>query len=234
MIYAQIMAGGIGKRMGNTPLPKQFLMLGKKPIIVHTIEKFTLNHKFDWILVSTPEPWMDYTKEIFEKFGVNDERIRIIAGGSERNDTLENAIKYIEEVNGLNEEDIIVTHDAVRPFITKRIIDDNIKGLENYKAIDTVVPAFDTIVRGDGTEISEIPVRDEMYQGQTPQSFQIKALQKSFSKLTLEQKAILSDSCKIVLLGGEKVGMVTGDVSNIKVTTPFDLKIANAIILEGH
>lgn len=66
MIYAQIMAGGIGKRMGNVPLPKQFLMLGSKPIIVHTVEKFILNTEFELILISTPEAWMDYTWDILK------------------------------------------------------------------------------------------------------------------------------------------------------------------------
>ncbi|WP_172208191.1 IspD/TarI family cytidylyltransferase [Lactococcus hodotermopsidis] len=234
MIYAHIMAGGIGKRMGNTPLPKQFLKLGSKPIIVHTVEKFILNDQFELIIVSTPKIWVDYTKEIFEKFGVTDERIRIIEGGSERNDTLEKALEFIEETNGISETDSIVVHDAVRPFVSKKIIDDNIKALEKYKAVDTVVPAFDTIVRGNGKEVTEIPVRDEMYQGQTPQSFNIMTFIESYAKLSSEQKVILSDSAKIVLLSGEKVAMVEGDNSNMKVTTPYDLRIANAILSEGH
>ena len=80
MLYAQIMAGGIGKRMGNVPLPKQFLTLGTKPIIIHTIEKFMLNNQFDIILVSVPESWIDYTNETFEKYKVKDDRIRVISG----------------------------------------------------------------------------------------------------------------------------------------------------------
>ena len=167
MIYAQIMAGGIGKRMGNVPLPKQFLMLGSKPIIVHTVEKFILNTEFELILISTPEAWMDYTWDILKKYDINDKRIQVIPGGKERNDTLQNAINYIKEIKGIRDDDSIVAHDAVRPFVTKRIIDDNIEALKFYKAVDTVIPAFDTIVRGDGEEVSEIPIRDEMYQGQT-------------------------------------------------------------------
>lgn len=234
MIYAHIMAGGIGKRMGNTPLPKQFLKLGSKPIIVHTAEKFILNSKFEMIIVSTPEEWIAYTKQIFEKYGLSDERIKIIAGGAERNDTLEKAITFISENNGINAEDKIIVHDAVRPFVSKRIIDDNIKALENYSAVDTVIPAFDTIVKGDGGEIHEIPDRALMYQGQTPQGFNIQHFMNSFAKLTVEQKKVLTDSAKISLITGEKVGMVNGDLSNMKITTTYDLKIANAILSEGH
>jgi 2-C-methyl-D-erythritol 4-phosphate cytidylyltransferase len=228
------MAGGIGKRMGNVALPKQYLMLGSKPIVVHTVEKFILNPAFDLILVSAPAQWVDYTNEILEKYHVHDDRLRVIAGGKERNDTLQLAIDFIEQANGLQDDDAIVAHDAVRPFITKRIIDDNIEALKTYKAVDTVVPAADTIVRGDGKQIADIPVREEMFQGQTPQSFNIKEFQRCYAALTDEQKVTLSDSAKIVLLNGGTVGMVAGELSNIKITTAFDLRIANAILATGH
>lgn len=234
MIYAQIMAGGFGKRMGNTSLPKQFLMLGNKPIIIHTIEKFILNTRFELILVSTPASWIDYTNEILEKYQIVDDRLRVIAGGAERNDTLENAITYIDATNGLTEDDGIVIHDAVRPFVTKRIIDDNIEALNSFSAVDTVIPAHDTIVRANGAELLEIPVRDEMYQGQTPQSFNIRTFQRSYAKLSDTQKALLSDSAKIVLLSGERVGMVLGEQANMKITTSYDLKIAHVLVEKEH
>lgn len=234
MIYAHIMAGGVGKRMGNTPLPKQFLKLGSKPIIIHTVEKFILNSKFDMIIVSTPEEWIAYTKQIFEKYHLTDDRINVIAGGAERNDTLEKAISFISERNGIHPKDSIVVHDAVRPFVSKRIIDDNIKALENYNAVDTVVPAFDTIVCGNGEEVQSIPDRAIMYQGQTPQSFNIQHFIKSYAQLDDKQKNILTDSAKISLISGEIVGMVNGESSNMKITTTYDLKVANAILSEGH
>lgn len=234
MIYAHIMAGGVGKRMGNTPLPKQFLKLGSKPIIIHTVEKFILNAKFDMIIVSTPEEWISYTKQIFEKYHLADDRINVIAGGAERNDTLDKAISFISEKNGINPEDSIIVHDAVRPFVSKRIIDENIIALDTYNAVDTVVPAFDTIVCGDGKEVQSIPDRAVMYQGQTPQSFNIQHFIDSYAKLDDEQKEILTDSAKISLISGERVGMVEGESSNMKITTTYDLKIANAIVSEGH
>ncbi|GBG96543.1 IspD/TarI family cytidylyltransferase [Lactococcus termiticola] len=234
MIYAQIMAGGIGKRMGNVPLPKQFLMLGSKPIIVHTIEKFILHTEFELILVSVPEDWISYTEDILKKHAVTDERLRVISGGAERNDTLDNALKYIEQNKALTDEDLLITHDAVRPFITRRIIEDNIKALEDYDAADTVIAAFDTIVEGKDGEVSNIPVRDLMYQGHTPQSFRINSLKESLSKLSIEKRQELSDSAKIMLLDGKKVKMVDSEVFNIKITTPYDLTIANAILENIH
>lgn len=234
MIYAQIMAGGIGKRMGNVPLPKQFLMLGSKPIIVHTIEKFILQSEFELILVSVPQDWISYTEDVLKKYNILDNRIRIISGGAERNDTLDNALKYIEENTETHENDLLITHDAVRPFITRRIIEDNINALQNYDAVDTVIPAFDTIVEGKNSEVLSIPVRDFMYQGHTPQSFKISSLKESLSKLSIKERQELSDSAKIMLLDGKKVRMVDSETSNIKITTPYDLTIANAILENIH
>ncbi|MFM9745551.1 2-C-methyl-D-erythritol 4-phosphate cytidylyltransferase, partial [Streptomyces brasiliscabiei] len=91
-------------------------------------------------------------------------------------------------------------HDAVRPFITQRTINDNIEAALEHPAVDTVVPAIDTIVQGTEGKIDDIPVRSTMYQGQTPQSFNIKTLVESYNALTDAQKETLSDSCKICLL----------------------------------
>ena len=177
MIYAEILAGGKGTRMGNTEMPKQFLMLGNKPIFIHTVEQFLLNRRIDKILICCPEQWMAYTKDTLKKYSVNMDTIFVIKGGNTRNETILNGCNFIEENFGLHDDDIILTHDAVRPFINQRIIDDNIDGTLKYGAIDTVVEAFDTIVHSiDGKLITDIPLRDEMYQGQTPQSFNIKLL----------------------------------------------------------
>ncbi|MEQ2465172.1 MULTISPECIES: IspD/TarI family cytidylyltransferase [Bacillaceae] len=234
MIYAEILAGGKGTRMGNVSMPKQFLPLNDKPIIIHTIEKFLLNDQFEKIIIASPKEWINYTNDIINKFINNRDRLVVIEGGEDRNGTIMNGIKYVEDTFGLFHDDIIVTHDSVRPFITHRIIEENIKyGLE-FGAVDTVISAIDTIVESeDGESISNIPVRDFMYQGQTPQTFNMKMLKEHYYSLSTEQKAILSDACKICVLKGEKVKLVTGEVFNIKITTPYDLKVANAIIQES-
>ncbi|MDR2623949.1 MAG: 2-C-methyl-D-erythritol 4-phosphate cytidylyltransferase [Methanobrevibacter sp.] len=234
MIYAQIMAAGVGKRMGNTKLPKQFLTLGGKPILIHTIEKFTLHNDFEKIIVSAPNEWIDYTLDIIAKHELEDERIKVIEGRKERNDTLYSAIDFIEKEYGIMNDDVLLVHDAVRPFVTKKIINDNIKMSKDYLCVNTVIPAIDTIIRGFNNEVVEIPVRDFMYQGQTPQTFNINALKKSFNLLTNEEKKSLSESCKIMHLKGYKVKMVNGDALNIKITTQHDLRIANAIIEEEY
>ncbi len=215
--------------MGETEKPKQFLLLGEKPILIHTIEKFALNPKFDEIIVLTPKEWINYTEDLIEKFIPNG-NIIVIESGNSRLETLKNGMDYILE-NYDEGDNIIVTHDAVRPFVTHRIIEDNIKYASEYGACDTVIPATDTIVKSeDGQIISEIPKRDKMYQGQTPQSFNLNKLKKLLNQLTEDEKESLTDAAKIFTLKGEKVYLVKGEVSNLKITYPYDIKLANSII----
>ncbi|EAF5118150.1 2-C-methyl-D-erythritol 4-phosphate cytidylyltransferase [Listeria monocytogenes] len=232
MIYAQILAGGKGTRMGNVSMPKQFLPLNGKPIIVHTVEKFILNTRFDKILISSPKEWMNHAEDNIKKY-ISDDRIVVIEGGEDRNETIMNGIRFVEKTYGLTDDDIIVTHDAVRPFLTYRIIEENIDAALETGAVDTVIEALDTIVESSNHEvITDIPVRDHMYQGQTPQSFNMKKVFNHYQNLTPEKKQILTDACKICLLAGDDVKLVKGEIFNIKITTPYDLKVANAIIQE--
>lgn len=232
MIYGEILAGGSGTRMGNTEMPKQFLMLGDRPIIIHTIEQFLINESFSKIIVCCPKEWISHAEDLLEKYNIDTDRVDITAGGTTRNETIINGCKLIEEKYGLTDKDIIVTHDAVRPFVNQRILDDNIKLAKKFDAVDTVVPAIDTIVYSkDGKIITEIPDRKECYQGQTPQTFNIKKLMELFESLTKKEKEILTDGCKIFSLKGENVGLVDGEIYNIKLTTLYDLKIARAIIM---
>lgn len=230
MNFAGILAGGKGTRMGKTDLPKQFLMLGEKPILIHTLEQFIVADNIDHIVVAVPETWINYTKDIIEKY-CKDNRINVIQGGQNRNETIFNICNYIKENFEVTEDDVIVTHDAVRPFITQRIIKDNIEKCKEYGATDTVIPATDTIVEAkDNTTISNIPIRDIMYQGQTPQSFNIAKFMEVSNSLTEEEKDILTDAAKIYVLKDQKVGLVMGELYNMKITTMYDLKMANLML----
>ena len=235
MIFAAILAGGIGSRMGGTDTPKQFLALGNKPVIIHTIEKFVINDDVDEIIVLTPKNFINHTNHLIEKHIPNHENIVVIEGGETRNGTILNSISYIEESYGIDEESIIITHDSVRPFLTHRIIEDNIEAANKYGACDTVIPATDTIVESvNAKTIESIPVRDYYYQGQTPQSFNIKKLFNLITSLTEEESNILTDACKIFILKDEDVHLVDGEVTNIKITYPYDLKLANTILEDIH
>lgn len=230
-VFGVVLAGGIGSRMGNVEKPKQFMEVGKKPIIIHTIEKFVVQPQFERVIVLSPKAWLNYTKDVIRKYISEKDKIDVIEGGATRNDTIMNAISHIEKLYGMDEETIIVTHDSVRPFVTHRILEENIRYAKETGACDTVIPATDTIVESaDHEVISNIPDRSRMYQGQTPQSFKAWKLRRVFEALTSEEKQILTDACKILVLKGEKVHLVQGEVSNIKITYPHDLRVAEAIL----
>ena len=233
MIFAAILAGGIGSRMGETDTPKQFLTLGDKPVIIHTIEKFAINSKFDKIIVLSPKNFINYTNDLIKEYFGDNNNIVVLEGGKTRNDTLINAIEYINDNFDIDDDSIIVTHDSVRPFVTHRIIEDNIKAAKEFGACDTVVPATDTIVESvDSKLIKNIPIRDNYYQGQTPQSFKINKLSELVNSLSESESNILTDACKIFVLKNEDVYLVDGEITNIKITYPYDLKLANTILKE--
>lgn len=230
-VFGVVLAGGIGTRMGNVEKPKQFMEIGGKPIIIHTIEKFVMNPEFEKILVLSPKQWIKHTEDLIRKYIPQAANVVVISGGSTRNETIMNSISYIEEQGRLNEDTIIVTHDSVRPFVTHRILEENIKFAREFGACDTVIPATDTIVESrDNTMISQIPDRKTMYQGQTPQSFKAMHLRELYNGLTDEEKTILTDACKILVIKEENVHLVEGEESNIKITYPYDLRVAESLL----
>ncbi len=231
-IYGVVLAGGMGSRMGTQDKPKQYLQVGNKPILIHTLEKFYIESEFEKVIVLCPKEWIAHTKNLVKKYlGDDGQRVVVISGGDTRNETIMNAIAFIDSEGNLDEQTIIVTHDSVRPFVTKRIIDENIKYAKEFGACDTAMPATDTIVISeDNNVISEIPERKKMYQGQTPQTFQAMKLKELYMSLTDEEKSILTDAAKIFVMKGERVHIVEGEVYNIKITYPYDLRVAEALI----
>ena len=231
MIVAGIVAGGIGSRMGNSTVPKQFLSLAGKPIIIHTLEKFLACNEVDLVVVGVHVDWQPYLEDLIKKYLTEQDRIFVTAGGENRNETINNIIAEAGNHIELKEDTIFVTHDAVRPFLSLRIIEDNIKAVKDGGVCDTVIPATDTIVCSvDSKVVSDIPVRSEMYQGQTPQSFTYGAFRKVFDSMTQEELGMVTDACKMFHLRNYDVKLVKGDIANMKITYPLDYKIAQAIM----
>lgn len=137
MIYGVVLAGGVGSRRGNVGKPKQYLLVGDKPILIHTLEKFYMQSEFEKVLVLCPTEWISHTKNLVRKYMKDTERIVVLEGGETRNETIMNSIAYIEKEGNLNEDTIIVTHDSVRPFVTQRILEENIRYAKEYGACDT-------------------------------------------------------------------------------------------------
>jgi len=231
MIFVGILAGGIGKRMGKE-IPKQFLKLEDKPIIIHTIEKFLSSSRIDIIYIGVNKEWLNYCEDLIKRYLNKDkDKIKLISGGIDRTTTLMNIVYDIENTYGTSDENIILTHDAVRPFINSRIIEENIDMAIKYDACNTIIPCVDTIVESkDNVIISDIPNRNVLYRGQSPQTFKINLLKDLYEKLTEEEKIYLTDACKICVLKNQKVYFVKGEPLNIKITTIEDYYLAKEIV----
>lgn len=232
MVYGIIVAGGIGNRMG-AEIPKQFLMLQDRPIIIYSILSMLASEEVDSVLVLTPADWVEYTEQLINQYcrDYHNKKLAVLAGGEVRNETIMNAINYIEKEGNLSDDTIIVTHDAVRPFITDRMIADNIAAVRSCGAAATVIAATDTIIcSGNGETIDSVPDRAAMYQAQTPQSFYAVELRDIYGTLSDEEKSVLTDATRIYTLNGRPVRLVNGERNNIKITYPQDILIAQAMM----
>lgn len=229
MIFAGIVAGGCGSRVKSAVIPKQFIEIGGVPVIVRTVRAFLAVAEIDMVYVGIKPDWHEYTDELFVRFGIDKKRVKVVDGGVDRNGTVMNIANAIAAEYGENEEDIILTHDAVRPFVTEKIIRDNISAMAEHSACGTYMPAADTIIKSDGEKVMETLNRSELYQAQTPQTFRLGELRRNYKSLSAGQKEKLTDTCSVFTACGEDIYLVVGDALNFKITTDSDLRMANAI-----
>lgn len=226
MNIAIILASGGGTRVRNSKIPKQFIEIGDKPIVVHTFDKFISNKNIDKIIIVCHPDWVSFLEQYLNKTCIDD-NYHIIKGGSTRNDSIKLALTYIGENFSVNSNDIILTHDAVRIFISTKIINENISYAKKYGAVDTVVATTDTIVFSfDKVKIDNIPNRNYLFNGQTPQTFKWEII----SSIYNENFDDTSDACSLAIKNGFDVYLLKGEYSNIKITTDFDIDIIKAMV----
>ncbi len=234
MVFGAILAGGVGSRMGED-MPKQFLPLDGKPVLYYCLNKFLQCPEMDRVFIGVHADWIAYTQDLVAEFlPEHAHRVTILQGGSGRNETLQNIIAAIDTVRQNDPEDIIVTHDAARPFVTMKMLTENIAAAREHGAVNTVCPAVDTIVISEnGQTVSQIPNKAVMYYGHSPQSFKLNLLKELYSTLSEAEKASLTDACKICVLRGQPVFLVESEYTNLKITTPGDYLIAQAYAAKG-
>ena len=218
-----IVAAGTGSRM-NMGINKQFIKLEGKEVIVYTIEKFYNNHNIDDIVVVVKESEAEFfKKEIIEKY--NFENIKIAYGGKERQDSVYNGLKLLDE-----KCDVVLIHDGARPFVSNKTIDTCIEEAKEHKAIVVGVPVKDTIkVIDDSNNIVDTPNRSVLWAVQTPQTFDYNILLNAYED-AFESGFYGTDDATLVERIGHKVKMVEGSYNNIKITTKEDLNIGSQIL----
>ncbi|WP_368489113.1 2-C-methyl-D-erythritol 4-phosphate cytidylyltransferase [Clostridium sp. BJN0013] len=221
--YAIIVAAGKGKRM-KMPINKQFIYIQGRPILYYSISVFSKNPLIDGIVLVCAEDEIEYCKqEIVKKYNL-DKVIKIVIGGKERQDSVFNGLKVLENC------DVVLIHDGVRPFVTDRIIEDGIKYSNMYGACACGIMPKDTIkIKNKEGFTYKTLKRKELFMAQTPQCFKYDLIYDCHKKL-INNRIQVTDDTTAVEYFGNKVYLYEGSYDNIKITTPEDLFIAENIL----
>lgn len=221
-----IVSAGKGSRM-KADINKQFLKIGDKEVIAHTIDKFYNNKNIGEIIIVVREDEKEFFQEnIINKYGYKN--IKIAFGGKERQDSVYNGLKEADE-----KCEIVLIHDGARPFVTNEIIDKSIEGAKEYKSTIVGVPVKDTIkIVDENKDVCDTPNRSRLWAIQTPQVFDYSLIVKAHEKAKNNKYYGTDDSMLMEYLGYD-VKVIEGSYDNIKITTPEDLKIAQEILRQN-
>ena len=222
MNIALILASGSGTRMVGLDAPKQFCLVNDKPLFLYSVEAFEKNLSIDAIVIVTQANFVNKVQSICDENALF--KVRLITdGGNTRQESVYKGLKAISDF--AQDDDIILIHDAARPLVSQAIIDNNIKGCEEFGAVQTAIKTNDTIVKADD-EKSEVLDRSNLYQVQTPQTFKYSIIKKAHQKAKREGVKNASDDAQLV---GD-VRIVNGESTNFKITTIQDLKLLKAML----
>ena len=227
MNIALILAAGSGTRMGMDT-PKQFVLVKDKPLLYYSVNMFETYPEVEAIVLVTNKESVSLVEEIVNEYSFK--KIKgIVVGGETRQDSVYNGLLKIKEF--ASNDDIVLIHDSARPLVNHRIIYDNIKACLEYGAVDTVIQASDTIVKSiDGSGVDELPLRKELYQAQTPQTFKLGLILEAHEYAKEHHIPDVTDDVKLVLSLGKEIHIVEGSKLNFKVTTPEDLDLLEALL----
>ena len=219
--YAIIVAGGKGLRMG-TEVPKQFLPIAGKPVLMHTISRF---HAYDAhlkVILVLPKEQQEYWNQLCEEYHFTED-YQLADGGVSRFQSCRNGLSMIpNETEGL-----VGIHDGVRPFVSNEAISRCYDAAEKEKAVVPVLPVTDTLRFVGDSDKGRNVSRSDYRVVQTPQVFDIQLLKKAYNQ---PESTSFTDDASVVESIGQAVTMVEGNRENIKITTPFDLKVAEILV----
>lgn len=228
MNIAIIFAGGAGQRMNTKTIPKQFLKLHGKPILIYTLEKFQNHPEIEHIVVVCIESWIEYAKELVECYKIN-KVVDIVPGGETGQLSIFNGVQRASELFG--KDNVVLIHDGVRPMIDENTISSAISLVEERGSAITVTPAIETVaVKGDNGEVEDILDRSRCQMAKAPQCFKLGELLEAHLLAQKEGKTDFIDSAYLMKYYGHKLYTVEGSLENIKVTTPIDFYLLRAII----
>ena len=223
-----LIAGGSGNRM-HQDIPKQFITVNERPVIVYTLEAFEKHPEIDAIAVVCIEGWEQVLWAYAKQFNISKLRF-IVPGGKNGQDSIRNGVYELEK--HYNKDDIVLIHDAIRPMVSAEIISDNIRVASEYGNAITVIPCAEAMmVTEDGIISTGSYPRDQLKRTQTPQAFHIGDI------CNLHRKALEAGitnsvaSCTLMIEMGKQVYFSAGSEKNIKLTTVEDIDIFKALLV---
>lgn len=227
MNVAILTAGGSGTRMGQD-IPKQFLHIYDKPVIIYTMEAFQRHPSIDGIIVVCKEGWHDVLRSYAKQFNIT-KLVAIVNGGETGQESIKNGLKKAKEL--YNENDIVIIHDGIRCMVSEEIISDNIAKCIMYGNATTAIPCVEAMLMTDNNIDATSQVsRDCLKRTQTPQAFRLKDIWSAHEEA--KEKGIKNSvaSCTLYIELGRKVYFSVGSEKNIKLTTPDDIEIFKALL----
>ena len=227
---AVIFAGGVGSRMNSKSLPKQFLSIHGKPIIIHTLEKFENNDMIDYIVVSCIESWIDHLEKLIDQYGIKKVK-KVVPGGESGQLSIYNGLCAAREV-AAGIESIVLIHDGVRPFVSDQLIRDCIDSVRKHGSAITSVQAKETIlmISSNDCKIQSVPERSSTRMARAPQCFWLEEIIRAHETVMLEGRRDFIDSCSLMQHVGMELFLVDGPLENIKITTPEDFYYMRALL----
>lgn len=227
MNIALVIAGGTGARMHQN-IPKQFLNVNDKPVIIYTLEAFQRHPDIDVLAVVCIKGWEEILHAYAQQFGISKLK-HIIPGGDNGQSSIRNGVFELEKIYGM--DDIVLIHDAIRPMISQEIISDCIAKTKQFGSAVTVIPCAEAMLETDNGILADRSYpRDQLKRTQTPQGFPLGKIYEAHKKAL--QKGITNSvaSCTLMIELGEQVYFSAGSEKNIKLTTVEDIDIFKALL----
>ncbi|MFV0343465.1 MAG: 2-C-methyl-D-erythritol 4-phosphate cytidylyltransferase [Anaerocolumna sp.] len=232
MVTAMLFAGGVGERMKSTDIPKQFLEVEGKPIIIHTLEHFSRHSEVDYIVISCIASWIDVLKQQLEKFNIK-KVVDVVPGGNNGHESIHNGLVRVQEFSA--PEDIVLICDGVRPMLSDELISNCISDTKEYGSAVPVTPSIDSVLYSeDGVLCGKSFVRSTIYITQAPQGYTMEKIMWAHEEAVRRGIKSPTSSSELLIELGEQVHIFTGIRENIKVTTPEDLRTLRATQYYHH
>lgn len=226
MRIAIILSGGIGTRLG-AEIPKQYIEVEERPIIAYALEKFINHSMIDSIIIAVNKEWEGFVKNL-----ISDAKkpVNFSNPGETREHTIYNALKEAKELGG-KDDDVVIIHDAVRPLVSDKVIEDCLMGCQQYDAAIATIDVKDTIyVSSDGKCINMVPERKFLHAGQTPEAFKLGPYLRIHDESTYKEISKVTGGAQFAQQKGLSVFLSKGAEINFKITTPDDLERFKQIV----